>query len=124
MDEKRQSRIAKLIGEAISRRRVEARLTQEEVAEQIGIGSEAISRIERGAVTPSVVRLFDFADCFGCRVDEFLLTASDREVDQAQAFGFMLRGLSPRDRETVIEVAEKLSGRFRGNSSKGSGPLR
>lgn len=33
--------------------------------------------------------------------------------DQAQAFGALLRGLSPRDRETAIEVAEKLSGRFR-----------
>ena len=118
MDEKRQARMAKEIGEAIARRRVEARLTQDEVAEKMGIGSEAISRIERGAVTPSVARLFDFAECFGCRIDEFLLAASDREVDQAQAFGAMLKGLSPRDRETVIEVAEKLSGRFRKPTSK------
>lgn len=49
--------LAKSVGKAIGRQRQQAGLTQEQVAEHLDIGMEAVSRMERGLVVPTVVRL-------------------------------------------------------------------
>lgn len=42
-----QKGLAEAVGRAIARQRIRCRLTQEDVAERLGIGNEAVSRIER-----------------------------------------------------------------------------
>ncbi len=49
--------LAKSVGKAIGRQRQQAGLTQDQVAEHLDIGMEAVSRMERGKVVPTVVRL-------------------------------------------------------------------
>jgi len=47
-----QKQLAGMVGRAISKQRIRCGLTQEEVAERLGVGNEAVSRIERGIRNP------------------------------------------------------------------------
>ncbi|WP_287877439.1 helix-turn-helix transcriptional regulator [Acidovorax sp.] len=112
MDDNRQKRIALALGASIAKMRAQKNLTQEQVAEKLGVGNEAISRIERGAVMPPLIRLFEFAELFGCRVDELLISASDRATDQAAFLSQAIEHLNPSDRELVLNLVEQLSARL------------
>ncbi|MGV3569870.1 MAG: helix-turn-helix domain-containing protein [Ramlibacter sp.] len=112
MDQKRQDRLAAALGEALAARRAEKGLTQDDMAERVGIGSEAVSRIERGVVLPTLPRLFDFAEALDCRVGELIAAGSDRPDDQAAVLSRALAGLSPEDRLTVLAVVGTLAGRL------------
>lgn len=112
MDQKRQDKLARALGEALAAKRAEKGLTQDDMALRVGIGSEAISRIERGVVLPTLPRLFDFAEALDCRVGELIAAGSDRPGDQAAALGRTLAQLSPEDRETVLAVVSTLAARL------------
>ena len=113
MDENRQTRIATALGASIAKTRAARNLTQEQVAEKLGIGNEAISRIERGVVLPPLIRLFEFAEVFDCRVDELLLEASDRSSDQAAVIAQQLGRLATTDRALVLNLMAQLTERLR-----------
>lgn len=113
MDSTRQRQIATAIGACIARKRQDAGLTQEEVAEKLDIGNEAVSRIERGVAAPTLARLFEFADLYGCRVDHLLLEASDRDADQAATITHQIAGLSPSDRQLVARIVDQLASHLR-----------
>lgn len=49
------------IGKAITKYRKTAELSQESLAERLDLGNEAVSRIERGLVIPTVERLIQMA---------------------------------------------------------------
>ena len=97
------------IGRMIAKHRTERNLTQEEVAERMGIGSEAISRLERGVVELSVVKLMQLADIFDCRMDELLTESSNRPHDQGQMIAGLLRGLTESDRAFILATVEQLA---------------
>ncbi|WP_426079315.1 helix-turn-helix domain-containing protein [Janthinobacterium sp. PSPC3-1] len=105
METQRLKKISQTVGAAIASHRVRAGLTQEDVAERLGVGNEAISRLERGIVLPSIPRLSELAELFDCRMDELLLTASDRKSDQAAAMEAHLSDLSPEDRAFIVNQA-------------------
>ena len=109
MDSARQRQIASAVGACIARRRQDAGFTQEEAAARLDIGNEAVSRMERGVVAPTLGRLFEFADLYGCRLDELLLEASDRDTDQAAAMARQIAGLSPADRQLVAGIVDQLT---------------
>lgn len=113
MDLARQRQIASAVGACIARRRQDAGFTQEDAAARLEIGNEAVSRIERGVAAPTLGRLFEFADLYGCRVDELLLEASDRDTDQAAAIAHQIAGLSPADRQFVAGIVDQLTTHLR-----------
>lgn len=104
---------AKSVGAAISARRTAAGLSQEDVAEQLDIGQEAVSRMERGVVAPSLQRLIDLATVFGCRLDELVLPTSARPNDQAAWLSKQLSGLAVKDREFVLALIDQLCSRLK-----------
>lgn len=104
--------LAVAVGKAIAKQRIESGLTQEDVAEQLGIGLEAVSRMERGVVIPTVVRLFELADIFACDAADLLTDASSRSSDQASHLNRLLSRLSTSDRTLLLEVFERLSTRL------------
>jgi transcriptional regulator with XRE-family HTH domain len=106
------SRLAGMVGRAIARNRISADLTQEQVAEQLGIGNEAVSRIERGLVMPNVARLIELADVFDCDIADLLTEVSSRPSDQAKHLARILAGVSSKDREMIVEIVERLTARF------------
>lgn len=109
-------RIRKTIGQSIARARQDADLTQEAVAERLGIGPEAISRLERGVGSVTAERLVVLAEIFGCRSDKLLLAASHRPEDQAGALWTMLEGLSPQDRNFILGNVDQLVAHLRRRS--------
>lgn len=104
--------LAVMVGRAIAKQRVASNLTQEAVAERLGIGLEAVSRMERGVVIPTVVRLFELADIFECDAADLLTEASSRSSDQASHLNRVLSRLSTADRTLLLEVFERLSMRL------------
>lgn len=108
-----QKHISKAVGALIARARMQVNMTQEDVAEALEVGAETVSRIERGAVPPTLARLFEFAALFNCRVDALLLEASDRSADQAANIAHQLSELAPADRLLVSSVVEQLVGHLR-----------
>ncbi len=113
MTPERQHKLARKLDEAIAWRRDQAGLTQEELSEMLVIGNQAISRIERGAVIPTLPRLHEFAEAFGCRIDELLLSTSDCDADQAAAMADQISGLSPADRQLVAGIVDQLTTHLR-----------
>jgi len=95
--------MAESVGRAIARQRVRSGLTQEEVAEWLGVGNEAVSRIERGVVMPNIVRLAEFASIFNCDMVELLAETSPFPGDQANRIKQLLEPLEVSDREMILE---------------------
>lgn len=110
--------LSKAVGSLIARARAEAGMTQEDVAEALEVGAETVSRIERGAVPPTLARLFEFASLFDCRVDALLLEASDRSADQAANIAHQLSDLAPADRLLVSNVVDQLASHLRKKQDK------
>ena len=96
------------MGKAIGRQRQQAGLTQDQVAEHLSIGMEAVSRMERGLVVPTVVRLAELAQLFGCDLADFLRETSNRPTEQGIVLSQQLAKLDTADRELVLEVVDKL----------------
>jgi transcriptional regulator with XRE-family HTH domain len=104
--------LARRVGRAIARRRNDRQLTQEEVAERLGIGYEAVSRIERGLVIPTVRRLAELANIFECDIAELLTESSNRSLDQAAQIASLLSTLSNDDRQMILEIVGRLGPRL------------
>lgn len=68
-------------------------MTQEQVAEKLGIGLEAVSRMERGLIGISAYRLKELAEILELGVDELLTESSNRPYDQAQSISAMLESI-------------------------------
>ena len=104
--------LAKSVGKAIGRQRQQAGLTQDQVAEHLDIGMEAVSRMERGKVVPTVVRLAQLAQLFGCELADLLRETSNRPTEQSIVLSQQLAKLNAADREMVLEVVDKLVARL------------
>ena len=100
--------LAKNVGKAIGRQRNQSGFTQEQVAEHLNIGMEAVSRMERGIVVPTVVRLAELAQLFGCELADFLRETSNRPTEQGIVLSQQLARLDDADRTLLLETEERL----------------
>ena len=100
--------LAKSVGKAIGRQRQQAGLTQDQVAEHLNIGMEAVSRMERGIVVPTIARLAELAQLFGCELADFLRETSPRPTEQGIVLGQKLARLDSDDRALLLETFERL----------------
>ena len=112
MSKTESKQLAELVGQAIARQRSRCKLSQEQVAEKLGIGSEAVSRIERGIVMPNIERLVELAGIFGCETADLLTAGSSRPEDQARRLYDLLSTLDTGDRALVMDVVERLVDRL------------
>lgn len=113
MDEINEKTVAEAVGKAIARRRSASGLTQEQVAEKLDVGNEAVSRMERGIVIPNVVRLYQMASAFGCEASDLLSEASPRSDDQGRRISALLQQLNDSDRQLLIGLVEQLAARLK-----------
>jgi transcriptional regulator with XRE-family HTH domain len=67
------------LGKAIKIRRIEADLSQEQLAEQCGIDRTYMSNIERGKRQPSIKTLRAIAKALSTKASDLLLDAEARE---------------------------------------------
>ena len=75
---KEKSSIKKSLGEVLKQHREECKMTQEFVAESIGVSRQAVSKWETGASDPSTSNLLTLAKLFNTTAEELL-----REVHKA-----------------------------------------
>lgn len=105
--------VAKKLGKKIARERVARELTQEQLAEMLGVEQETISRFERGLTLPPLPRLIQLADVFDVPLDALLRGTTNRSADEAADIADMLTKLGESDRELirrwVTEMCERLS---------------
>lgn len=102
------SELGKSVGLAIARQRQRCGLTQEAVAEQLNIGMEAVSRMERGLVVPTVIRLAELAQIFDCELTDLLRETSTRPLEQGIILARQLAQLSAEDRSLLLETMARL----------------
>ena len=69
--------LAQRVGAAIAARRKQRGYTQSQLAERLSISQEALSRMEKGIISPKFSRLEDLADALGCTVAELFHASSD-----------------------------------------------
>ena len=104
--------LAKRVGKAIARQRQLAGLTQEQVAERLEIGGAAISRMERGLVVPTIVRLAELAELFGCELADLLRETSNRPTEQGIVLSQQMAGLDDVDRKLLLNIITSLVSRL------------
>lgn len=64
--------VRKSLGEALKVHRTQCKMTQEFVAETIGVSRQAVSKWENGTSDPSTSNLFALAKLYGISVEELL----------------------------------------------------
>ena len=69
---KEKSSIKKSLGEVLKQHREECKMTQEFVAESIGVSRQAVSKWETGSSVPSTSRLLTLAKLFNTTAEELL----------------------------------------------------
>lgn len=108
-DKDQRKAISKAAGAGIAAMRARARMTQDEVAEALGVGPEAVSRIERGVVDPGVPRLVELAALFDCGVAELIMGASPRASDQGALIAGQIEDLTARERREIAGIVRQLA---------------
>lgn len=102
-----------VLGQTIRARRQARGITQEELAERVGVTVETISRLERGIVSPSLTRLQGIAVALASTLSELLEPGppSSRSARHTQAMARvtdLLRSRSVREIELIADVAERI----------------
>ena len=69
---KEKAAVSKSLGETLKEHRTRCQMTQEFVAETIGVSRQAVSKWENGTSDPSTSNLFALAKLYGISVEELL----------------------------------------------------
>ena len=69
---KESAAVRRSLGEALKVHRTECKMTQEFVAEHLGVSRQAVSKLETGASDPSTSNLLALAKLYGIRAEELL----------------------------------------------------
>lgn len=68
--------VRRSLGEALKEHRTQCKMTQEFVAEQLGVSRQAVSKWENGTSDPSTSNLLALAKLFGISAEELLKEVS------------------------------------------------
>ena len=101
------------VGQALAAERKRLGWSQQIVAEKIGIEPESISRIENGGIAPTLARLRQFAQIYGCSMEALIGKSSDQSPDIARLIALKLDELSEADRAFVAEQTMNLIGHIK-----------
>ena len=69
--------VKKALGEILKEHRVRCKMTQEFVAERLGVSRQAVSKWESGASDPSMSNLIALAKLYGVTVEDILSQVKD-----------------------------------------------
>ncbi|WP_040975561.1 helix-turn-helix domain-containing protein [Necropsobacter massiliensis] len=105
--------VNKRIGKTIAKYRQQSGFTQEQVAEILEIGNEAVSRMERGIIIPNAVRLIELAEIFNCTVADLIGESSPRLSDQTHHIHRLITDLAESDRYLMLHFVQSFAGRLK-----------
>ena len=95
-----------LLGKSIRSNRDRLRLTQEQLAELLGVSSHYIYELERGLKLPSLPMLVTMAEVFHCGIDALL--SNETEEGGEDGLSVLIGGLSTEKRARLCEVLRGL----------------
>jgi len=92
------------MGKNIVARRKELGLTQEGLAELLGVDTETISRFERGAAAPSLATLEALALRLEITIAELLDEEPPAPIAEAQLVTSLMRGLKAKEKGFLLDL--------------------
>ena len=101
--------IEKSIGQRIAQYRKANKLTQEQLAEAVGLTTHHLSAIERGASGVRIEVLVQIINILGCTADDIFCDVIDSGYrSRASRISDKLDGLSAENRDKVLDVLDTL----------------
>ncbi len=101
--------IEKDIGKRIQEQRKKCRLTQEQLAEKLGITPHYLSALERGAHNIKLELLVSILNELDCSADEIFCDVVNKSANvKATKLSKKLDGLSPDEQYRIYEVVDTL----------------
>ena len=104
--------MAKTIGEIIKELRKQRKLTQEELAEQIGVTPQAISRWERNVGYPDVAQIVPLSRAFGVSTDEIFGAGVSSDEQINEYIELSMKEIGDNNFERAIEILQEAHARF------------
>lgn len=110
--------LAQIFACNIQRKRKILGWSQENLAENLGIGQQSLSRIERGAMAPKFERLPDIAQVLHCSVAELFIDPDEKSISEPTAMiADILEGLTAEEQKTILHFVSEASLLFKRNRS-------
>ena len=91
------------IGNQIKQLRQRRGITQEALAQHLGVTAQAVSKWERGAATPDIGMLPDISAYFGVTIDELFALSDDTRMERIQNMLWDDRYYDPAEVESTRE---------------------
>lgn len=96
-----------IIGGRIQELRRQKKLTQQQLAEMVGISTNYLSDLERGISSPRMDKLVAIINALGCSADElFTDVLEHRSQVQPSRLNDELAKLSPREQERAFAILD------------------
>ena len=90
-------------GSIISEKRKLLKMSQEELAERVGISQESLSRMEKGVIAPRFERLQLFAEALECSIAD-LFRGEDEAGEWAHTIERLLLPLPRQAQEDIVGI--------------------
>lgn len=90
------------IGNQIKAFRIEKKVTQEALADYLGVSAQAVSKWETNASTPDITLLPSIATYFGVAIDELFALPEDAQYERIENMYFRERRIAPETFEQSV----------------------
>ena len=100
--------LTRQLGKTIRSRRKQLGLTQEQLAEMLGVGHQARSRIEQGKMAPKMDRLPTLAKSLRCSVSDLFRQPDENMTCHADKIAELLVGLSTEKKDFIVSHISNL----------------
>lgn len=107
---KEKTDISVSVGKAIAVRRKLVRLTQQKLAEALGVEKETVSRMESGEIAPTVERLAVLSKVLNCAITDFFEKENMDTNQYAAAIAHMIHALPADRQERVVRCVAEIVG--------------
>lgn len=116
MPEKNQKSVMAAFGTTIAEKRKLLGISQEKLAEQVGISQESLSRMEKGFIAPRFERLQLFADALECSIPD-LFQSLGKASDRAATIERIISPLADNAQKEIIAIVAKMVHLYSNNDS-------
>jgi len=106
--EKSEKQLAQIVGALIAARRKAKGLTQAQLAEQMEIEKETVSRMETGIISPTLTRLAQMAKFLDCDISDLVQAHSPELANRAITLLSRMENLSEGQQEIVMQLLGKV----------------
>ncbi len=98
--------IAEKLGKRIKKIRKSRKITQQKLAEKVGLSDKYIGAIERGERSPSVKTLDKIANALGIGLSELFYFEEDYATSKETILQSLMDRLKKRDRDEIMVVSD------------------